>query len=193
MFTGIVETVAKSKLIEPNKLEISTDLKVSLGESIAVNGVCLTVASLTQDGFTADLSEETSRRTNLCSEVRELVHLERAMRVDSRLGGHVVQGHVDATGVVRNRDINNPAELWIEAPKSVMKYLVEKGSIAVDGVSLTVAALESDAFMVALIPHTLEFTNLGSVSKGDKVNLEIDIFAKYVERLMQRGPPEGRD
>ncbi len=162
------------------------------GDSIAVNGVCLTVAELLADGqFTADVMAETLDRSNLGElRVGSSVNLERAAAINSRLGGHIVQGHVDGTGQVVSRA---PSENWevvrIEVPAAVARYIVEKGSITVDGISLTVSALGAeprDWFEVSLIPTTRELTTLGSAPVGTQVNLEVDVIAKYVERLLTR-------
>ncbi|OBG97847.1 riboflavin synthase subunit alpha [Mycobacterium sp. E3251] len=157
------------------------------GDSIAVNGVCLTVVELLPDGqFTADVMAETLNRSNLGSlQVGSPVNLERAAAVNSRLGGHIVQGHVDGTGQVVSRA---PSEHWevvrIEIPAEVARYVVEKGSITVDGISLTVSGLGADWFEVSLIPTTRELTTLGRAPVGTQVNLEVDVIAKYVERLL---------
>jgi riboflavin synthase len=160
---------------------------VRAGDSIAVNGVCLTVVDLGPDYFTADVMEETLKRSSLDGVgAGSEVNLERAARLDSRLGGHLVQGHVDGTGAVLAIE---PDAHWtamrISLPVDLGRYVVEKGSITVDGVSLTVVAVDDEAFSVSLIPTTLAETTLGSRQVGDRVNLEVDAIAKYVERLMQ--------
>ncbi len=158
------------------------------GDSIAVDGVCLTVTRLDGDVFTADLTAETLRRTTLARlQAGDLVNLERPLRVDQRLGGHFVQGHVDGVGVVvAVRPEGTGAWMEITPPPALLPYIVEKGAIAIDGVSLTVAALPApDRFAVALIPHTLAVTTLGRRRPGDAVNLEVDILAKYVQRLLE--------
>ena len=197
MFTGIIETVGEVAEVKPTpagfRLRLTTDLSPELtpSESIAVNGVCLTIMELADLGdeitFAAELSEETLARTSLRTVVAgSPVNLERPVPAGGRLGGHVVQGHVDGTGLVRALDPQEGSVvMWIQAPVALRRYLVEKGSVAVDGVSLTVAGLEEAAFSVALIPHTLTATTLHSRAPGDVVNLEVDILAKYVESLLE--------
>jgi riboflavin synthase len=192
MFTGIVEErghiVAVEPLPDAARLTVAGPLVTSdakHGDSIAVNGVCLTVVDVENGAFTADVMRETLTRSSLDKiATGDSVNLERAARVDARLGGHIVQGHVDGTGVIRSRE---PSENWdlvrIGLPPQLNRYLVEKGSITVDGVSLTVAGVSLDTFTVALIPTTLSHTTLGFRQPGDTVNLEVDVVAKYVERL----------
>ncbi len=194
MFTGIVEergTVASiEQLTNAARVVIRGSVVLSdvrAGDSIAVNGVCLTVVDLGPDYFTADVMEETLKRSSLDAVAAgSEVNLERAARLDSRLGGHLVQGHVDGTGAVLAIE---PDAHWtamrISLPVDLGRYVVEKGSITVDGVSLTVVAVDDEAFSVSLIPTTLAETTLGSRQVGDRVNLEVDAIAKYVERLMQ--------
>jgi riboflavin synthase len=194
MFTGIVEergTVASiEQLTNAARVAIRGSVVLSdvrAGDSIAVNGVCLTVVDLGPDCFTADVMEETLKRSSLDAvSAGSEVNLERAARLDSRLGGHLVQGHVDGTGEVLAIE---PDAHWtamrISLPADLGRYVVEKGSITVDGVSLTVVAVDDEAFSVSLIPTTLAETTLGSRQVGDRVNLEVDAIAKYVERLMQ--------
>lgn len=196
MFTGIVEelgTVTALELPDGTRsdavLTVSGPLVVSdagLGDSIAVDGVCLTVTSLPEGGFTADVMPESLSRTALASlAVGRKVNLERAMRADARLGGHIVQGHVDGVGTLVSR---TPGERWddlvFETSPDVARYVAEKGSITVSGVSLTVTSVTATTFGVSLIPTTLEATTLGSLVVGDPVNLEVDVIAKYVERLL---------
>ena len=195
MFTGIVEEVGAVRAIRGLRLEVACRLAgLGQGDSIAVNGVCLTVREVAPGGFEAELSEETLARTSLGAlAAGSPVNLERPVAVGGRLGGHIVQGHVDATGRVRRIDPREGSvEMWVEAPPEVRRYLVEKGSVAVDGVSLTVAHLEDGAFCVALIPHTLAATTLGVRAAGGVVNLEVDIVAKYVESLLGPGAGGGR-
>lgn len=198
MFTGIVEElgeiVAKEELVDAARFTVRGPLVTSdagHGDSIAVNGVCLTVVDVLADGsFTADVMQETLNRSSLAKlDVGSRVNLERAAALNSRLGGHLVQGHVDGTGHVISR---SPSENWevvrIALPDSISRYVVEKGSITVDGVSLTVneVADQSDGschFTVNIIPHTGEVTTLGALAQGDKVNLEIDVLARYLKRL----------
>jgi riboflavin synthase len=194
MFTGIVEEVGSVKSVEPGRLVIAAltvmdDL--SLGDSISVSGACLTVASRDDDSFSVDVVPETLRRTNLGSlAAGDGVNLERSLAMGGRLGGHIVQGHVDATGTIDGIEVEREALLVsVGAPMSVMRYVVEKGFIAVDGTSLTVVNCFDRGFTVTLIPYTRANTVLGARRVGDSVNLEVDILAKYVERL-QSGTTE---
>ncbi|WP_027351991.1 riboflavin synthase [Desulfotomaculum nigrificans] len=194
MFTGIVEEIGTLKGItkgpDSAKLHILAakvlaDVKV--GDSIAVNGVCLTVTTFGDGAFTADVMAETLAKTNL----RELrpgskVNLERALRLGDRLGGHLVSGHVDGVGTIVALERQDIATLvTIEAPPQVMKYIIKKGSVAIDGTSLTVVDFDQNKFQVSLIPHTAHATVLGGKKIGETVNLEADILGKYIERLMQ--------
>jgi riboflavin synthase len=155
---------------------------------VAVSGVCLTATSIERDRFAADVMEETLRRSSLGTlDAGARVNLELPLRASDRLGGHIVQGHVDGVGTVREvGDEGNARRMTIEADSELLRYVVEKGSIAVDGVSLTVASLDDECFEVSLVPETLERTTLGRAWPGDKVNLEVDVLAKYVERLVAR-------
>lgn len=194
MFTGIVEergqVASVTDLGDAARLAIHGPLVASdarPGDSISVNGVCLTVVDVADGAFTADVMQETMRRSSLGSAVvGASVNLERAARVDSRLGGHIVQGHVDGTATVRSIA---PAEHWtdmaFDLDPGLSRYIVEKGSITVDGVSLTVVSVDETSFAVSLIPTTLEATTLGTRRPGDRVNIEVDVLAKYVERLLQ--------
>jgi riboflavin synthase len=158
----------------------------ALGDSICVNGVCLTVVSMSKTEFSADVATETLSVTNL-GELRlgARVNLERALQLSSRVGGHMVSGHVDGVGRIRSkREEGNGWRITIEAPDSVLRYVIRKGSIAIDGISLTVADAERTAFSIAMIPHTAKLTTLGFKNAGDSVNLEVDIIGKYVERLL---------
>jgi riboflavin synthase len=200
MFTGIVEELGAVRAVTPNaggaRIEIvaKTVLEdATLGASIAVNGCCLTVVELLDDGWAADAVTETLDRTSLGAlAAGDPVNLERPVRLADRLGGHVVQGHVDAVGALRERVAlpDGSTRMTFTAPASVLRYVVEKGSITVDGISLTVAALDDSpeqgatTFDVAVIPHTLAVTTLGAKQPGDPVNLEVDVLAKYVERLL---------
>jgi len=163
------------------------------GGSIAVDGCCLTAVAVDSTGFVCELTEETLLRTAFEERLRPgaLVNLERPMKADGRFDGHIVQGHVDGVGRIRElRRLQDSAEMVVLPPPELLRYLVLKGSIAVDGISLTVASLDAGAFAVALIPYTLEVTNLRAKAPGDRVNLEVDVIAKYVERLLQaRGMP----
>ncbi len=192
MFTGIVEEVGKVLGIDHQDnfarfhigaKEVLQDLK--LGSSICVNGVCLTAASLNDDGFIVDVSPETLRVTNLGSLGEgEGVNLERALRVGDRMDGHWVTGHVEGVGVLRKRQLEGEGQvLFFETPEELMRFCVNKGSIAVDGISLTINQIEPKGFYVTLIPHTLKVTTLGEKKLGSLVNLETDLIGKYIERL----------
>ncbi|MDR1294461.1 MAG: riboflavin synthase [Bifidobacteriaceae bacterium] len=187
MFTGLIEEVGRVVEATPTRLgvECRTVLQgAGLGDSIAVNGVCLTLAELEADSFTADVMGETLARTNLGALAPgHPVNLERALRADARLGGHLVQGHVDGVAALAAREDGNMA---FAVPNGLMKYIARKGSIALNGVSLTVVAVDDAVFSVSLIPTTLAGTNLGGLRVGDTVNLEVDVVAKYLERLVQR-------
>lgn len=193
MFTGIIEETGKIESVaNGNKSAIITIIAdkvlkgTKIGDSIAVNGVCLTVTSISGNKFTADVMAETIRRSSLGTlKHGSKVNLERAMAADGRFGGHIVSGHIDGTGVIRSLEREDNA-VWveIETPDKLLKYIVEKGSIAIDGISLTVARLTDDSFSVSVIPHTGEETTLLAKKPGDIVNLENDIVGKYVERLM---------
>jgi riboflavin synthase len=179
MFTGIVRDLGRVASFDGARLIVDTEIEAGLGDSVSINGTCLTVVA-NADGLSFDVVEETLSRTTLGElSTGDAVNLEPALRAGEPLGGHIVQGHVDAVGRVRS--VGEPA--WIDAPPEVLRYCVEKGSIAVDGVSLTIAALDEAGFAVALVPHTLAVTTLGHAQPGTAVNLEIDVLAKYVERL----------
>jgi riboflavin synthase len=191
VFTGLVADKGTIRAIHDGRLEVETALGAHLadGDSVAVNGVCLTAVEPHVDGFAADVMPETLRRSSLgpLGPGAE-VNLELPLRAGDRMGGHVVQGHVDGTGEVDSvRDEGNSRVVRIGAPHDLLRYVVEKGSIAVDGVSLTVSAIEDDWFEVSLIPETLERTTLGAAEAGSTVNLEVDVLAKYVEKLVARG------
>ncbi|MEE2948531.1 MAG: riboflavin synthase [Chloroflexota bacterium] len=191
MFTGIVEEVGIVSKITNNgmtvkALRVLSDVK--LGDSIAVNGTCLTAVSFSNSEFSVDLSPETMRRTSL-SQLTEgsRVNLERALSASDRMGGHIVQGHVDATGRITSIKPDGDSIIFrVRIPKRLDKYIVEKGFVAVDGISLTVVKRGASSFTLAVIPYTLENTNLAVLSEGDQVNLEADILAKYVESLLAR-------
>jgi riboflavin synthase len=193
MFTGIVETIGTAASVSDARIRIVSDLKdLVVGESISVNGVCLTVTEPEAGAFSADISEETSRRTSLGALMPGTqVNLERALRADGRFGGHIVQGHVDGVGnVAELEQLEGSSEMWFRIPVELERYLVSKGSVTIEGVSLTVASLERGRFSVALIPHTLVSTTFGTKLPGDPVNIEVDILAKYVERLLGYARPE---
>ncbi len=193
MFTGIIEEMGIIKKTrhgaDSARLTIEGDVvlrDVKLGDSIAVNGICLTVVHFSERFFDVDVMAETLRKTNL-EELKpgDRVNLERALRVGDRLGGHIVSGHIDGVGTIARRQREDIAELTdIRAPAEVLKYVVKKGSIAIDGISLTVVDVTDDTFRVSLIPHTAKLTTLGYKKSGDRVNLESDIIGKYVERLL---------
>lgn len=194
MFTGIVEDRGTVTGIRRRSKESSftfsvnrIDLKeVSAGESISVNGVCLTVTSIEGDAFTVDASRETLSRTNLGRlRAGSAVNLERSLRVGDRMGGHIVSGHVDGVGRVKSKKKRGGSvEFSFTAPPEIMKYIVGKGSVAIDGVSLTVNAVENSGFTVNIIPYTLAETTFGSLRAGSPVNIECDVIGKYVEKLM---------
>jgi len=193
MFTGIIEEVGTVRSVvngaSSGEIEIKASKvleKTKIGDSIAVNGVCLTVTKLRGDGFAADVMPETMRRTNLgFLKSGSEVDLERAMSADGRFGGHIVSGHIDGVGtIVSNTREENAVWVKISAPSSILGLIIEKGSVTIDGISLTVAKLEPDSFSVSIIPHTAAETILLRKKPGDKVNLENDIVGKYVQRLL---------
>lgn len=193
MFTGLIADLGRVTALERDDtgatITVATALSgdLSEGDSIAVNGVCLTATHIDGEGFRAQAMEETLRRSSLGAlTAGSPVNLELPLRPDGRLGGHIVQGHVDGTGTVAEIRAEGFARvLRIDCGPEFERYLVEKGSVAIDGVSLTISALERGGFSVSLIPETLERTNLGRVAVGERVNLEVDILAKHVERLME--------
>ncbi len=191
MFTGIVEEVGVVAKISGNAMTVRASKvleDVKLGDSIAVNGACLTAVDFSRSEFSVDLSPETMRRTSLGQfSVGGPVNLERALLASDRMGGHIVQGHVDGTGRVMSIKADGDSIIFrIRVPKRLNRYIVEKGFVAVDGISLTVVKRGASSFTLAVIPYTLENTNLSAVSVGDRVNLEADILAKYVESLLHR-------
>ena len=199
MFTGIIEELGTVERVTRGRVSaviairaehILSDLKI--GDSVAVNGVCLTATGLTGHRFTADLIHETLDRSALAGlGPGSRVNLERAMAANGRFGGHIVAGHVDGVGTIAAIEQDDNA-IWftITAPAQVLRYVVEKGSIAIDGISLTVARVETDRFAVSVIPHTAAVTLLGQRRTGDRVNLESDLVGKYVERLLRPAPEE---
>ncbi|HEY4582414.1 MAG TPA: riboflavin synthase [Lysobacter sp.] len=199
MFTGIIEGVGAIASIEPRGGDVRLRVSVGtlafddmrLGESIAVNGVCLTVVAFDATSFEADASTETLSLTTLGRlAVGAAVNLERAMRPNDRLGGHLVSGHVDGVGAVASVHDDARAQRWrFTAPAALLRYIAKKGSICVDGVSLTVNEVDAEGFEVALVPHTVAHTAFSSTKVGDAVNLEIDLVARYVERLLNKDLP----
>ena len=194
MFTGIIEAVGTITALTPKGKDISVtvdsgklDLSdVKLGDSIATNGVCLTVVALTGSGYVADLSLETLKRTAFVNyRAGQKVNLEKAMLPTTRFGGHMVSGHVDDVAEVIERSHTGRAiEFWLKAPAHLAKYISEKGSVAVDGISLTVNAIRGDEFKLTIVPHTASETTMEAFTAGRKVNLEVDVIARYLERLM---------
>lgn len=193
MFTGLIEEVGTVRRLERGargaRLTIAAQTvleQTAIGDSIAVNGVCLTVVTRTEDSFCADVMAETLRRSSLGSlQSGSEVNLERAMAANGRFGGHIVSGHIDGTGTVSSlRREDNAVWVTVETPSALMRYIVEKGSIAIDGVSLTVAKVSAGNFSVSVIPHTGAQTILLSKRAGDTVNLECDIIGKYVEKML---------
>lgn len=192
MFTGLVQGIGSVETIERSddgaRITIATPLvsELNAGDSIAINGVCLTAVALDGGSFAADAMNETLARSSLGDLARgSAVNLELPLRATDRLGGHVVQGHVDGVGTIEGvSDDGFARRIRVEAPAEVLRYVVEKGSLAVDGVSLTVTEVNERSFTVSLIPETLQRTNLGGVDAGRRVNLEVDVLAKYVEKLM---------
>jgi riboflavin synthase len=201
MFTGIVEEVGKVAKIEQRgenrRITIeakNTPKELGTGQSVSVSGVCLTALDIKLGSFCADLAPETWERTSF-SRIHEgaLINLELPMKADGRFGGHIVQGHVDGVGKLIAFDRIADSENWwlhIEIPSDVEKYTVFKGSISIEGISLTVAKLEKNRCTIAIIPHTVDLTNLGSLKPGDPVNLEADVIAKYVEKMMKGEPSQ---
>ncbi|MEP7059854.1 MAG: riboflavin synthase [Actinomycetota bacterium] len=191
MFTGIIEERGEVREIASHRFVVAArtvSADSGVGASVAVNGCCLTVVENTSTALAFDLSEETVTRTSLARlRPGALVNLERPVTLAARLGGHIVQGHVDGVGIIAGiePEAEGGARIRIELPADLQRYAVEKGSITVEGISLTVAALDPTGFYIAVIPHTLSVTTLGSAAVGDPVNIEVDIIAKYVERLME--------
>lgn len=190
MFTGIVEEVGQVKAIGNGTLQIQATKvleDVKLGDSIAVNGICLTVTGFNSHSFQADVMPETIKRTSLGElKLGSLVNLERALTLSSRLGGHIVSGHIDGTGrIVSLKEDKNAILMKIQADGAILRYIVEKGSVALDGISLTVAQVDSRDFTVSLIPHTRQATNLSAKGEGSLINIENDVVGKYVAKLLQ--------
>ena len=193
MFTGIIEEMGSVKALRHEagaaRLAVSASMVLggtASGDSICVNGVCLTVVDMDKNGFSADVAVETLKVTNLGElKTGAKVNLERALQLSARIGGHLVSGHVDAVGRIREkREEGNGWRIFIDAPDTVLRYVIKKGSIAIDGISLTVADVDKKGFSIAMIPHTAKLTTLGFKLAGDSINLETDLIGKYVERLL---------
>jgi riboflavin synthase len=199
VFTGLVEELGQVRRIQPSgsfqRLEVSARRVLEdarIGDSININGACQTVVDLDDQGFAVESVAETLKRTTL-GQLRggDLVNLERSLRLQDRLGGHLVLGHIDGIGRIRRLEERNHAwELVIESPKELARYIATKGSVAIDGISLTVVEAAAEGFTVSVIPHTFEHTNLSHRRRDDHVNLEVDLIARYVERLSQSGDPD---
>ncbi|WP_162045727.1 riboflavin synthase [Vibrio taketomensis] len=206
MFTGIVEAVGTLAAITPKGEDISVTVRsgkldmldVKLGDSIATNGVCLTVVEFNDNSYTADLSLETLQKTGFAHyQVGDRVNLEKAMLPTTRFGGHIVSGHVDGVGeIIERNSVGRAIEFWVAMPESLSKYVAEKGSITVDGISLTVNGLRKNAFKLTIVPHTGAETTIADFHVGRKVNLEVDVLARYMERLLtaqtEASAPESR-
>lgn len=193
MFTGIVEEIGELKNIKKGTHSSELTIKAhkvledtKIGDSIMTNGICLTVTTLTKDAFTVDVMSETLDRTALSGMTKgSEINLERALSLQTRLGGHMVSGHIDGTGIITDyKKDDNAVWVTIQTPSKLLRYIIEKGSIAIDGISLTVAKVSASDFQVSIIPHTAEETTLLKHEIGDKVNLEVDLIGKYVEKLL---------
>ena len=194
MFPGIIEAVGTLVAMESKGQDVSVRVRtgkldlddVKLGDSIATNGVCLTVVQLTGDGYVADVSGETIARTGFADyQAGRKLNLEKALMPTSRLGGHLVSGHVDGVGkIVAIKPLGRAMEYWVEAPRELARYIAEKGSITVDGISLTVNSVEGARFRLTIVPHTSGETTVGEWKVGSRVNLEVDVIARYLERLV---------
>jgi len=185
MFTGLVREVGTLVSFEDGRLRVESSIAAAIGDSVSIDGVCLTVVDGDRKTLAFDAVPETLSRTTLGGlQPGAAVNLEPALRAGEALGGHYVQGHVDGIGRIRSVEPEGDGlRVWVDAPPEILRYCVEKGSIAVNGVSVTVADLDGDGFAVALVPHTLAVTTLGAAAAGDEVNLESDVLAKYVEKL----------
>ncbi|MBY8087325.1 riboflavin synthase [Vibrio fluvialis] len=200
MFTGIVEAVGTLTAITPKGEDITISVDagkldmgdVKLGDSIATNGVCLTVVEFNSHSYSADLSLETLKKSSFANyKVGDKVNLEKAMLATTRFGGHIVSGHVDGVGeIVERNPVGRAIELWVAMPAELSKYVAEKGSITVDGISLTVNDLRKNAFKLTIVPHTTQETTIDHFQVGRKVNLEVDVLARYLERLLSGGRDE---
>lgn len=194
MFTGIVEAVGTIAAITPKGEDVTITVEagkldmsdVNLGDSIATNGVCLTVVRFDQRSYSADLSLETLKRTGFSQyQVGDKVNLEKAMLPSTRFGGHIVSGHIDDVGIiVDSKPVGRAMEYWIEVPSHLSRYIAEKGSVTIDGISLTVNDVRKDSFKITIVPHTSQETTVSSFVVGHKVNLEVDVIARYLERLI---------
>ena len=194
MFTGIIEAIGTVKAIKHHAQDVTISVDsgkldlsdVKLGDSIAHNGVCLTVTKLTDHGFTVDLSQETLKRSGF-SQIKTgfEINLEKAMQMNARFGGHIVSGHVDGVGEISSiTQLGNAVEYWVKAPDQLAKYIAEKGSITVDGISLTINDIDGARFKLTIIPHTIAQTIMANYQVGTQVNLEVDVIARYLERLL---------
>ncbi|WP_068712351.1 riboflavin synthase [Vibrio tritonius] len=200
MFTGIVEAVGRLRAITPRGEDVTVTVEVGnldmsdvkLGDSIATNGVCLTVVAFDQHTYQADLSVETLKKSSFVdSQAGDKVNLEKAMLPTTRFGGHIVSGHVDGVGeIVERNPVGRAIEFWVQMPAELSKYVAEKGSITVDGISLTVNDLRKNAFKLTIVPHTTSETTIDSFRVGRKVNLEVDVLARYMERLLRGSEAE---
>jgi riboflavin synthase len=200
MFTGIIEAVGTLTAITPKGEDISITVEtgkldmsdVKLGDSIATNGVCLTVVAFGANSYTADLSLETLKMTGFAQyKAGDKVNLEKAMLPSTRFGGHIVSGHVDGVGeIIERNQVGRAVEFWVKMPEDLTRYVAQKGSITVDGISLTVNGLRKDAFKLTIVPHTSEETTMDQFQVGRKVNLEVDVLARYLERLLQGNQQE---
>jgi riboflavin synthase len=195
VFTGLVREVGTVVSFEDGRLRVESSIAAAIGDSVAIDGVCVTVVDGDRKTLAFDAVPETLARTTIRRlEPGAAVNLEPALRAGDALGGHYVQGHVDGVGRIRSVEPEgNGRRVWVDAPPEILHFCVEKGSIAVDGVSLTVADLDGDGFAVALVPHTLTVTTLGDAAAGDEVNLESDVLAKYVEKLVGLRSGHGDD
>jgi riboflavin synthase len=195
MFTGLVREVGKVVSFEEGRLRVESSLSAALGDSVSIAGCCLTVVDGDRRTLAFNAVPETLSRTTLGAlEPGAGVNVEPALRAGEPLGGHYVQGHVDGVGAVRSvAEEGEGRRVWLDAPEAVLRYCVEKGSVAVDGVSLTIAGVDDEGFAVALVPHTLSVTTLGSLAPGEAVNLEADVLAKYVEKLVGLRSPDASD
>lgn len=201
MFTGIIEEIGTLRQMQQGEKSIVLTIKgekivedTNIGDSISLNGVCLTVADLLSDGFVADVMPETLERSNLGNlAVGSRLNLERALRLSDRLGGHIVNGHIDGTGRIQDiKKDDNAVWLTVTAEPHVLNYIIEKGSVAIDGISLTVATVDNRSFQVSIIPHTGEQTTLLEKRIGDTLNIECDTVGKYIEKLMGHAEDENR-